>query len=187
MENNPEHVCPWWVGYLLASPIRKIMQNPKKILKTYIKEGMTILDFGSAMGFFSLPMAELAGKTGKVVCVDLQIKMLDSLQKRAVKQNLADRIETRQCTQDSLMINDLKGKIDFALAFAVMHETPDQKKVFVQIYDSLKKGGTLFIAEPAGHVSKDAFAITLSLALEAGFKFAYNPKTNRSFSAILKK
>ena len=25
-----EHVCPVWVGYLLASPLRKLIQNPRK-------------------------------------------------------------------------------------------------------------------------------------------------------------
>ncbi|MBW1867352.1 MAG: methyltransferase type 11, partial [Deltaproteobacteria bacterium] len=39
-----EHVCPVWVGYLLASPLRKIFQNPDKILSDYVKEGMKVLD-----------------------------------------------------------------------------------------------------------------------------------------------
>ena len=47
-----EHVCPVWVGYLLASPVRKLFDNPEKVLAPYVKEGMTVLDVGSAMGFF---------------------------------------------------------------------------------------------------------------------------------------
>ena len=27
-----EHVCPVWVGYFLASPLRKLYQDPRKIL-----------------------------------------------------------------------------------------------------------------------------------------------------------
>jgi len=56
-----ERICPVWVGYLLASPVRKLFENPKKILGEYIKEGMTVLDLGSAMGFFSIPAARLVG------------------------------------------------------------------------------------------------------------------------------
>jgi len=44
------------------------------------------LDIGSAMGFFSLPMAKMVGAEGKVVCVDLQQKMLDVLEKKSAKQ-----------------------------------------------------------------------------------------------------
>ena len=66
-----EHVCPWWLGYFLASPLRKLMQNPDTILSGHISEGMTALDVGSAMGFFSIPMARLVGASGKVICVDL--------------------------------------------------------------------------------------------------------------------
>jgi len=49
-----EHRCPVWVGYFLASGLRKLLQNPVKILSPYVKRNMTVLDIGCAMGFFSL-------------------------------------------------------------------------------------------------------------------------------------
>ena len=70
-----QHVCPVWMGYLLASPLRKLLQNPKKILNPYIREGMKALDLGCDMGFFSLPLAEGIGPTGKIVCLDIQEKI----------------------------------------------------------------------------------------------------------------
>jgi hypothetical protein len=39
-------VCPVWIGHLLASPLRRLVQNPKKILGPYVTSGMTVLDFG---------------------------------------------------------------------------------------------------------------------------------------------
>ena len=74
-----DRVCPWWLGYLLASPIRKLVYDPRSILGAYVKPGMTALDIGCAMGFFSLPLARLAGPRGKIICVDLQEKMLQLL------------------------------------------------------------------------------------------------------------
>jgi len=71
-----ERTCPVWVGYLLASPVRKLFENPKKILGEYIKEGMTVLDLGCAMGFFSIPAARMVGPNGKIICVDVQEKMI---------------------------------------------------------------------------------------------------------------
>ena len=50
-----EDVCPVWVAYLLASPLRKLLQNPERILAPCVHEGMTVVDIGCAMGFFSLP------------------------------------------------------------------------------------------------------------------------------------
>ncbi len=59
-----KRVCPWWLGYLLVNPLRKLLYKPENILKPYIHEGMTVLEVGSGMGFFTLPMARLVGRIG---------------------------------------------------------------------------------------------------------------------------
>ena len=123
-------VCPWWLGYLLASPLRRLLQDPVEIVKPYAEEGMTVLDVGCGMGFFSLPLANLVGEKGRVVCIDLQEKMIKGLLTRAKKAGLTDRIDARVCSQSSLGVSDLAGKIDFALAFALVHEVPD-KDMFI--------------------------------------------------------
>ena len=71
-----EHVCPFWVGYLLLSPLRKLVTNPDRMLRPYVGPACGSLDAGTAMGFFSLPLARLVGESGHVVCVDLQEKMI---------------------------------------------------------------------------------------------------------------
>ena len=38
--------------------------------------GMKIMDIGCGPGFFTLPMAELTGKDGLVIAVDIQDEML---------------------------------------------------------------------------------------------------------------
>ena len=115
-----ERVCPWWVGYLLVSPLRRLFHNPVTILGPHVNSGMTVVDIGCAMGFFSLPLAEMVGPGGRVVCVDLQERMMRPLNRRATKAGVSDRIETRVCRAHSLGLDDLNGKIDFALAFAVV-------------------------------------------------------------------
>jgi ubiquinone/menaquinone biosynthesis C-methylase UbiE len=182
-----EHVCPVWIGYLLASPLRKLVQNPTKILKPHIRPGMVTIDVGSAMGFFSLPMARLVGPDGKVICIDLQEKMLDTLKKRANKAGLAGRIETRVCPQDSLGIDDLAEQVDVALAFAVAHEVPDSSKMLRKIYVALKPGGRLLLAEPMGHVSAENFEALIAAAVQTGFTNASAPRIRRSRAVILQK
>src|SRR5208282_4786789 len=99
-----QHVCPWWVGYLLASPIRRLRQNPEELLRPYLWSGMMVLEPGPGMGFFTLPLARLIGETGCVVAVDIQSKMLKSLRRRATKAGLSQRIETRLAHPNSLGI-----------------------------------------------------------------------------------
>jgi len=182
-----DKVCPVWVGYLLLSPFRKLRQNPKKILAPYINEGMKTLDFGCAMGFFSLPMARMVGSRGKVICVDVQEKMIKKLQKRAKKAGLLNRMETRICYQDSIGLEYLKEEIDFALAFSVVHEVPDAAALFSAINQTLKPGGKLLVAEPDGHVSGQDFEITISVSEHNGFKIIDNPKIGRSRTVLLGK
>jgi ubiquinone/menaquinone biosynthesis C-methylase UbiE len=95
MEQKIERVCPWWLGYFLLIPIRKWGQNPDKILASRVKPGMNVLDFGCAMGYFSLPLARLVGVKGNVYCVDIQEKMLRKLRNRADKAGIGEVIKTR--------------------------------------------------------------------------------------------
>lgn len=182
-----KHVCPWYIGYFLVNPIRNFFQNPITILGPHIKQGMRVLEVGPGMGFFSLPIAKLVGETGRVITIDLQEKMLRHLRRRAVEAKLLDRIETRLCNESSLQIDDLAGSIDFALVFAVVHEVPDQKHLFTQINSSLKKGGLLLISEPKGHVTKEKFEITLSIAQGNNMEIVYAPQVWGSYSSILRK
>ena len=102
-----EHVCPWWMGYVLISPLRRLLQNPRKILDSHVKPGMITLDVGCGMGYFSLAMAETVGPEGKVVCVDLQPKMIEALKRRASKAGVLDRIDHRVCDKNGLGLDDL--------------------------------------------------------------------------------
>jgi len=179
-----KRVCPWWLGYLLLNPLRKLLYKPENILKPYIHDGMTVLEVGSGMGFFTLPMARLVGESGHVVCVDLQEKMIRAVKKRAVRAGLIDRIELRVCTPTSLCIDDLAQKVDFALVFAVVHEVPDAKRFLSEIQRSLGKGGLLLFSEPAGHVSREAFGGTLATAQILGFRIAGSPKIRSSRSSL---
>lgn len=164
-----KHICPVWVGYFLASGPRKLLQNPAKIAGRHVKPGMTVLDFGCAMGFFSLPMAKAVGPEGKVVCVDVQPKMLDILKRRATRAGLAERIKTHVCQDDSIALDGRAGRFDFALAFAVLHEVPDQDRLLAELSQLIKPGGRLLLAEPAGHVTPEAFEQTVTLARAHGF------------------
>lgn len=181
------HVCPVWVGYLLASSLRKLLQNPRKILEPYVRKDMKVLDVGPGMGFFSLPLARLVGPNGKVIGVDFQEKMLQALERRARKADLGDRIETRLCRRDSLNLDDLEGAVDFGLAFAVVHEVTDKERLFSEISRALKAAGTLLMVEPKMHVSRAVFGETISIAEQNGFQAVATPQVSLSLAVLLSK
>jgi ubiquinone/menaquinone biosynthesis C-methylase UbiE len=185
---TPTHsrrACPVWVGYLLASPIRTLLHNPQKILAPHVSSGMRVMDVGSAMGFFSLPLARLVGPSGRVICVDLQEKMLQALLRRARRADLADRIKTRVCGADSLQVADLASQIDFVLAFAVVHEVRDASRFFSEVQSVLKPHGRVLFAEPRGHVRTGAFQESLAIAERNGLAKVDALQIARSHAVLL--
>ncbi len=137
------------------------------------------------MGFFTLELARRVGAKGRVLAIDVQPKMLEGLKKRAAKIGLADRIEARLCEGDGLGIEDYTGRIDFALAFAMVHEVRNPAVLFKAMRSVLKPDAKLLFAEPAGHVGIQAFEASLALAREAGFVIKTGPPIRRSHSAVL--
>ena len=57
---------------LLASPLRRLRCNPASLLAPHVREGMTVLEPGPGMGFFTLELARRVGHTGRVIAVDVQ-------------------------------------------------------------------------------------------------------------------
>jgi len=183
----PHRVCPWWLGYFLLNPWRRYAQDPAKILGPYVRAGMTVLEPGPGMGFFTLDLARMVGASGRVIAVEIQQKMRDKLRYRAAKVGLQQRLDLRPAPSESMGITDLEGTVDFTLAFAVVHEFPDARRFFAEVAKASKPGASLLLAEPTGHVKTAEFDAELQAASEAGFQVAERPTIRRSQAALLKK
>lgn len=179
-----DEVCPWWLIWTFDNPLRKLIQKPDAILAGLIKPGDTAVDIGCGIGYFTIPIAIMAGARGKVIAVDLQDRMLAGMKKRAEKNGVAERITGLKCTPDSLGVKD---PADFVLAFYMVHEVPDQKKLFNQIVSFLKPGGRLLIVEPRMHVSEKAFDNTKNIADECGLTLKSYPAVKFSRAALFEK
>ncbi|MFC1821807.1 class I SAM-dependent methyltransferase [Thermodesulfobacteriota bacterium] len=161
-------VCPPWIGYLLLNPLRKLLENPNKMLGPFIDEGMIVLEPGCGMGYFTLPLARMVGSNGRVVAVDVQEKMLSGLERRARKAGLFNRIELRRAGSEGLGVEDLSGQVDFAAAIHMVHEVPDQHSLITAIWQALKPAGKLLIVEPKGHVSQEKLEQSVAIAEKIG-------------------
>ncbi len=180
-------LCPVSMGYFLASPFRYLFDSPRKILGPHVEKGMTVLEAGCAMGFFSLPTAMMVGPNGKVVCVDVQEPMLASLRRRAAMAGLTSRVETRKCEGADLGIEDLRGKVDLATAINMVHEADDPRALFGQICDALRPLGRLLFLERKGHVTQERFTEILGFAVDAGFQSLDCSPPHKYSTALLEK
>lgn len=176
------HVCPWWLAYTFDNPARRLFHKPERILGPYLKEGMTALDAGCGLGYFSLGMARLVGERGRVISVDIQQKMLDGLMRRARRAGVANIIDARLCEPDNIGVEE---QVDFALAFWMVHETPDARNFFAQLRAVVKPGGALLVTEPVFHVGRAAFEMEIEKAESAGFTLKDRPGIAFSHAALL--
>jgi len=179
------HVCPWWaVSLTIDPPFRRWLHDPQKIVGPYVQSGMTVIDVGCGVGWFSIPMARMVGPHGRVLAVDLQPQMLDMLRRRAEKAGGADRIGLHKCEQNRL---GLDAEADFALIFAMLHEVPAPARLLGEVRALLRPGGKLLLAEPPLHVSKKRFAREMALAEDAGLQLAERPQVRWSHAAVFVK
>jgi ubiquinone/menaquinone biosynthesis C-methylase UbiE len=174
-------VCPVILSAILDMGIRRRGQNPERILKPYIREGMTALDLGCGTGFFTIDMAKLVGPTGKVVAADLQDGMLDILRKKIDRAGLKN-IFPYKTPQDKLGLTE---KFDFVLIFYVLHEIPDQAALLKEIKEMLKPDGKVLIVEPKFHVSKKAFSKSIETIKSIGFNILDEPRILFSRSVVI--
>lgn len=179
-----EHVCPWWMAWTFDNPLRRLFQDPERILGGLVREGMTVADIGCGMGYFSVAMARMVGPDGRVFSVDLQEQMLEYLKKRAVKAGVQDRITTTLAQPNDITISE---QVDLVLVFWMVHEVKDIPRFFGQVAAALKPGGKMLYVEPRMHVTKKRFDEILGYARKAGFAVSDGPKVGMSRSVVLER
>lgn len=162
------HQCPWWLGWALACPIRKLFERPDELLGSMVTAGSRVLEVGPGMGFFTGFMAERVGAEGCVHCVDVQEQMLKGLRRRLKRRGLEGRVTLRHCEPTSLGIGDLAGTIDVAVLIYMLHEVPDPRTTLAEVAMALCPTGRLLLVEPKGHVSPEVFEAQLVTARECG-------------------
>lgn len=179
-----EHVCPWWLAYTFDNPLRRLFHKPEKIFKNYLAPGMTAIDIGCGMGYFSIGMAEIVGAGGHVISVDIQQQLLDVVLGRARKAGVAERIQLHKSRDDTI---GLSAQADFVLTFWMVHEVPDIRRLMKQIYSLLKPKGKYLLAEPVIHVGASRFEVISGYASDAGLKMIENPTIACSRAIVYEK
>jgi ubiquinone/menaquinone biosynthesis C-methylase UbiE len=154
MKIENKSVCPVEIAGGLDNGIRRFLQNPQKMLAPYIHEGMTVLDLGCGPGFFTIELGRILYNSGHVIAADLQEGMLNKVKAKIEGTVLEQTIRLHQCEPERIGLNE---KVDFVLAFFMVHEVPDHDKLFSEVKTLLKPRGRMLIIEPNFHVSEKSF------------------------------
>ena len=178
-----EHVMPVAGASSLDNRYRGIIQNPTRMLKGRVKEGMVVLELGCGPGFFTPEIARLAGKSGKVIAADLQEGMLDIVRKKIRGTDIEGRIVLHKCDEDRIGV---KEKVDLVVAFFMVHEVPDTRKTLEEIKSILKPDGRLYIIEFRMHPPKKKFEEMVNIASSMGFVEVARPRFLIGRSVIFK-
>jgi ubiquinone/menaquinone biosynthesis C-methylase UbiE len=180
--NRNKRICPVELAGGLDNSFRRLLQNPQKILRPYIHEGMTVLDLGCGPGFFSIAIAYMVSNSGKVIAADLRDGMLEKVNKKIEGTELEQRVEIHKCQQDTIGV---KENVDFVLVFYMIHEVPDQGNLLRVLKSILKPDGKVFIIEPKFHVSKKSFEEMINLTKDIGFEIVDRPEVFISRTVLM--
>src|SRR5215470_11458525 len=78
---------------LLESPDREQWQKPDLIMDALsIADGSTVADLGAGGGWFTIRLARRVGPNGRVFAEDIQRSMIEAIQRRVARENLANVI-----------------------------------------------------------------------------------------------
>lgn len=132
--------APW-----LVRESREREEGTKLLLENLdIEPGITICDMGCGNGFYTIPMAEQTGKTGRVYAVDIQKEMLDMLQHSAEEAELSNIKTLLGTAIDPKLPN---ASIDLMIVVDVYHEMSHPEQMLAAIRKSLKPDGRLVLVE----------------------------------------
>ncbi len=178
-----EHVCPVEYAGGLDSGIRRYIQNPTKVLNSRVREGMVVLELGCGPGYFTEEIARLVGRSGKVIAVDLQQGMLNLVKEKIKDTDLESRVILHKCAEDKIGVQE---KVDLVLAFFMVHEVPDKKRMLQEIKSILKPDGSLYVIEFKMHPPRKIFDEMIKTARDVGFVEAGRSASLISRSVVLK-
>lgn len=120
----------------LAAQIGESLLN-----RVELNSAMEVLDFGCGTGLVSLP---LAGRVKLLCGLDSSSGMLDVFVEKARSEGLAN-VQTLEVGPD--FNEEVQGRYDLVVSSMVFHHIEDTDALLQKIYNVLKPGGWLYVAD----------------------------------------
>ena len=146
MDNNQDIFNSYKTASLYYS-LRQLLGRPEKFepqlhifdfMKTNLKPGSTVMDYGCCVGDFSILFGEMGYK---VLAYDLDIPTFDFALQRFKNRNLD--IKGYKVGQD-MCLPEINQKVDFVFCRDVLEHTTNPLEVLQYFYDNLNENGYLY-------------------------------------------
>jgi ubiquinone/menaquinone biosynthesis C-methylase UbiE len=124
---------------------RETEEHPATVVDALeLREGEVVADVGAGSGYFTFKIAPKVGKTGRVLAVDIQSEMLDTIRARAAALKLTNVVEVKDTETDPMLP---AGGVDLVLMVDVYHELAYPFEVMTKVREALKPGGRVVFVE----------------------------------------
>ena len=125
----------------VMSVVKNIRDIKKEIIRSGIKEGSHVLDYGCGPGFCTIPASKIVGSKGMIYALDIHPLSIQIIEKKIKKYNLQN-VKTIITENGTGLPNE---SIDIALLFNVIFMIKNQEKLIDELHRILKKGGIISI------------------------------------------
>jgi ubiquinone/menaquinone biosynthesis C-methylase UbiE len=109
-----------------------------------IREGMYVADIGAGEGYYTVRLAPLVGKTGRVLAQDIVPETRDALAQRVQRENL-DNVAVKLGEPNNPHLPD--GSFDRILLIHMYHEIERPSEFLWHVRADLKKGGRVVVVD----------------------------------------
>lgn len=156
---------PPWMTPILDTAARRRKFSPELAAERHgIEEGMRVLEIGPGGGYLTAAARRRVGPTGKLICLDIQLSMLQKL-----RRILGAETPPLVCASGSeLPLRD--GSIDLVFLCEVLGEIRDKRRALEELYRVIKAGGTLAVTEGMPDPDYVRSSVLTALAVDAGFE-----------------
>ena len=124
---------------------RESEEHPEVVIDALdLHEGEVVADLGAGSGFFTFRIAPKVGQTGKVLAVDLQDEMLQTIRQRAAESKVTNVVEVKDAETDPKLP---ANGVDVVLMVDVYHELSYPYEVMTRVHEALKPDGRVVFVE----------------------------------------
>ena len=129
----------------LDRPEREDEEHPAMVIDALgLRGGDVVADLGAGSGYFTFRIAPKVGKTGRVLAVEIQNEMLETIRRRATALKVTNVEEVKGSETDPKL--PVRG-VDIVLMVDVYHELAYPFEVMTKIRQALKLGGRVVFVE----------------------------------------
>ncbi len=139
-------------GMSLVFKVRDLFISTEKLLSNFsIKPGNTVVDYGCGPGSYLVTAAKMVGETGQAIGADVHELAVQSVTKRANKENLKNMSAVLVENDKAEQLDD--GIADVVYALDMFHMVSDPKSMLKEVHRICKPEGKLYIDD--GHQPRE--------------------------------